>query len=531
MIFDDLYYYFKNIFHFQKKSPIRNWTEEKETNFDFNEISKYFRYKLNKNVNFQYISEKTSNDIDLNFVFERIDRTYSSFGQQYLYNKIRTVKGKNSILNQKEILIEKIKKDSLNRNILIRQLNKISSKRDYGLIDLLNDEILLNKSGELYAIISLILLFTISFVSFFYLKSLLLLLPLTIFNIYYHYRNKAYQEYYREKLISLSKAISVGDKLSKNPLLKAEFEFNYIKCLVPLKKNLKFISFDSNYVTSDIFIVFWLIIELLRITFNFETIFFKTILKKIIKEKSNITTLYKDIGHIDTLLSIASLDLSEDFFSKPEFVSDKKMVITDMIHPLVENCVSNSINIMNGVILTGSNMSGKTTFIRAIAINALLSQTINRCFAKFYSCPYFKINTSIRIADDISENKSYFLEEVLTIKEFFKYEKDGHNLFILDEIFKGTNTKERIALGISIAKYLNHKNNFVFISTHYTEIATYLDKSMLNYNFSGNIINGNLTFSYILTKGILKTTNALDIITIYRYPQDVIKLSSNLLHY
>ena len=374
------------------------------------------------------------------------------------------------------------------------------------------------------------MLLSIVIASIFYLKLLILILPLTVLNIFFHYQNKAYQDFYRDKLVSLYNTISVGNRLSQNLLLKKDFNFNYIKNLNSLKKYLKFINFNSNQITSDVFIVFWLIIELIKISLNFEILFFKIILKKIDKEGNNLIKLFNDIGYIDTLIAISALDVSETIFCKPNFTREKKMDITKMIHPLVINCVANSLTIKNGVVLTGSNMSGKTTFIRAIAINALLAQTINRSFCESYLCPYFRINTSIRIKDDINENKSYFLEEVLTINDFFKYEKNGYNLFILDEIFKGTNTAERIALGISITKHLNFGNNFVFLSTHDTEIASYLDKSMINFNFSGDIINGNLTFSYVLKKGILKTTNALDIIKTYHYPIDIITLSANLLH-
>jgi len=117
----------------------------------------------------------------------------------------------------------------------------------------------------------------------------------------------------------------------------------------------------------------------------------------------------------------------------------------EMIHPLIENCVSNNVDLDGkSMLLTGSNMSGKTTFIRTVAINSLLAQTLHISFAKKFVAPFYKTYTSIRITDDLLDDTSYYLEEVNTIKKLIDVSEDSYPcLFILDEIFKGTNTIER----------------------------------------------------------------------------------------
>ena len=133
----------------------------------------------------------------------------------------------------------------------------------------------------------------------------------------------------------------------------------------------------------------------------------------------------------------------------------QKIKTVAISHPLISSCIVNDLSLNNeSLLLTGSNMSGKTTFIRSVAINSILAQTINTCFAKEYIAPYFKIYSSIRITDDLLENTSYYLDEVLTMKKLVDASMlDSPCLFVLDEIFKGTNTVERISGGKAILSF------------------------------------------------------------------------------
>jgi DNA mismatch repair ATPase MutS len=175
-------------------------------------------------------------------------------------------------------------------------------------------------------------------------------------------------------------------------------------------------------------------------------------------------------------------------------------------------------------------MSGKTTFIRAFAINSIYSQALNISFSEKFESPFFKIFSSIRTQDDINKNTSFYLDEVLTVKDFIKSIKnDEPHLFILDEIFKGTNTLERIAIGKSVLSYLNQGNNFVFVSTHDLELADLLVNSDFDlYHFSEDVTNNSLTFNYKLKEGKLKTRNAIKILTLYEYPKEIINEANEI---
>ncbi|GHT87791.1 hypothetical protein FACS189474_1520 [Bacteroidia bacterium] len=195
-----------------------------------------------------------------------------------------------------------------------------------------------------------------------------------------------------------------------------------------------------------------------------------------------------------------------------------------MYHPLIESCVPNSIE-TNGesVLLTGSNMSGKTTFIRTIGLNVLCAQTLNLCFAKAFSSPLMKIHTAIHLSDSLEKSLSFYMKEVVTIKEMLTEARNGsRNLFLLDELYKGTNTLERIAAGKAVLSALALNENLVFASTHDLELAGLLTGEYRMYHFCEQINRDELSFDYQLKNGKLNQQNAIRLLEIQGYPPEVV---------
>jgi len=169
-------------------------------------------------------------------------------------------------------------------------------------------------------------------------------------------------------------------------------------------------------------------------------------------------------------------------------------------------------------------MSGKTSFIRTIGISAITGLTINTCFAERLSMPRIKVFSAIRISDDLMNDKSYYFEEVLTIKEMISQSGSGKpNLFLLDEIFKGTNTVERISAGKAVLSFLAKADNIVFVSTHDIELTDLLYDEYVLYHFSEKVDHKTVDFDYRLKEGKLKNRNAIRILQINDYPDEIIK--------
>src|SRR5690606_7782082 len=139
------------------------------------------------------------------------------------------------------------------------------------------------------------------------------------------------------------------------------------------------------------------------------------------------------------------------------------------------------------------------------------------------SFPVTRIFSAIRISDDLMNDKSYYFEEVLTIKEMMVESENGKtNLFLLDEIFKGTNTVERISASKAVLSSLAKNGNIVFVSNHDIELTDMLSKEYELFHFS-EIINGkNIDFDYQLKEGKLRNRNAIRILQINGYPNEVV---------
>jgi DNA mismatch repair ATPase MutS len=152
-----------------------------------------------------------------------------------------------------------------------------------------------------------------------------------------------------------------------------------------------------------------------------------------------------------------------------------------------------------------------------------LAQTINTCFADEYRSPVVKQFSSIRIDDNLFEGKSYYFQEVNIMSSLIaEVELSGQSLFVLDEVFKGTNTIERISAAKAILSYLNRSNNIVIVSTHDIELADMLDSEYDLYHFTETIENDELHFDHTIRSGPLKTRNAIKLLELADYPADII---------
>ncbi len=507
-----------------KKGFIENWAKPKVESFNFHSIGKYFYNNQHKNKAWFIISDRTTTDLDFNAVYQFIDRTSSKIGQQYLYFKLRTIQ-----------TVEQVKKFSAFSNLFLNDnnlrlkcqmlLSNLNTDASYDLEKLINDKTI-EKPKNIKWVYALTLIAVLSIVlTFVHPLFLLTLIPVFSVNTVLHYKNKENITYYLDAVNQLNRSLMVSKELATQKEIISYFnDLSFIKKINAIHLKTKFIGFEKQ-IQSEFAALFWLLIELVKIQFNIEYIIFYSFIGSITKEKDSIENMFLFIGEIDTAISTASLKASKNQFCTPNFTTKKQIETKGIYHPLIEDCVDNDLILNNkSLLLTGSNMSGKTTFIRTIAINSILAQTLNICFAKTYTAPFLKVHTSIRITDDLLENTSYYLQEVLTIKELIEASKAEENcLFVLDEIFKGTNTIERISGGKAILSFLNQKNHMVLVSTHDIELTELLKKENYElFHFSEHIENEELFFDHKLKNGKLKTRNALKILELYNYPSEII---------
>ncbi len=500
------------------------WGKQKNEYFNFYLISQYFDKTQNKNSAFQIVGDKQIDDLDFEELFKYVDRTTSKIGQQYLYYKLRTIFDKNRLGNT-EKLVKLFSDDSNIRLTCQLSLSRLNSFKAYYFESLINDK-QIEKPKYLRYIYYLFFLSLASIVlSFFYKSFLIIVLVIFSVNLFFHYKNKENVTQYVNIVDQLKISIEVAEKMIDIKEIKSHFSnLSFLEKVNNIKSKINFIGFEKSMINSDAGLLFWFIFEVLKVLFNLELIIFYRFIDSVVEEKESIDDLFRFIGEIDSSISIASVKSGNIATCKPQFNNNNQLVVKDIIHPLIKDCVPNSLDLNSkSMLLTGSNMSGKTSFIKSIAVNSLLAQTLNFCFAKEYIAPFFKIYSSINTTDNLLENTSYYLREVAILKQFIGESDMPHNcLFIIDEIFKGTNTIERIAAGSAILDYLNKSQNFIFVSTHDIELTELLeDKNYDLYHFNEKIECNNLYFDYKLKKGKVTTRNAIKILEIKDYPQKI----------
>ncbi len=245
---------------------------------------------------------------------------------------------------------------------------------------------------------------------------------------------------------------------------------------------------------------------------------------KIKKHVQELRKIFETVGYLDSLISVASFRLQCQQFCQPVF-EENLYTVEDIYNPLLEKPVSNSFQFDGkNIMITGSNMAGKTTFLKTLGVNAILAQTINTSMAKRYQAPFFKVISSIGSSDNLTSAKSYYLAEVESILRLIQASKsDTVHLFIIDEIFRGTNSVERLAASVEVLKYLVNGKDYTLIATHDLQLTELLNGNHRNFHFRENVSKEGLSFDYKLHLGYSKTRNAIALLEYAGYPKMIVE--------
>ncbi|MEM9338416.1 MAG: DNA mismatch repair protein MutS [Bacteroidota bacterium] len=517
------------MFRSRKKKKLEILEQQKNVKddpFDFERISLYF-LKANHSDAHQIVDDRTLNDLDFEELFISMDRTSSSIGQQLLYSRLRVIPKDPGQSRRYDRYIDYMNLNPDQKEHAIIELNTLNSQGTYFLQRLFfGEQIAKPKWFWLIPTLSISLVLTL-LLSVFYNQAIIAAMLLISVNTLIHLWNKNNVLGYSNSIPQLLKLHKVASILNEKGLFPESKE-DVDRAIYELKKvrrSTVFFKWESKS-PDEVAQVFEYILDLIKGAFLVEPIILFRLLKQIESNKADIKTLYEAVGELDMAISLSTWRESLHYYCIPESsnASSKAWDSEKLYHPLVESPVSNDLKIddQKSILLSGSNMSGKTTFIRTIGINALLSQTVNTACAKKLNLSKLKIYSAIRISDDLLENTSYYYEEVKTIKKFADESRSGDfNLFLLDEIFKGTNTIERIASGKAVLTYLNGLTNLVFCSTHDLELIDYLQQEYNYFHFEETTEDGQLTFNYQLKKGSMNNTNAIRILEMNDFPNQI----------
>lgn len=234
------------------------------------------------------------------------------------------------------------------------------------------------------------------------------------------------------------------------------------------------------------------------------------------KNGTKVASWLKIMGEFEALSSIASISFDHADWSYASITEEKQVIAVDMAHPLIgDRAVANTYELKKPkqiTLITGSNMSGKSTFLRTLGVNMVLAYIGAPSNAKSFSSSVMNIYTCMRTKDNLEESISSFYAEILRIKLIIEACKKGENVFfLLDEIFKGTNSKDRHIGATVLIKQLAESGAIGLLSTHDLELCELEQemKELDNYNFREYYKDNKINFDYMLRKGKSTTQNAV----------------------
>lgn len=499
----------------------KDFGEERKKKRNFKNIRTYFDMEEHDGYT---IDDQTWDDFNMNEVFTKVDRTYSSAGEAILYKMLRNPLHDKKKLEERDEFTEILRKDSDLRTKLQMIYFKLGYDKKNTFLDMIMESLEENKTKYyLYIFFGRILMIGTILLSILLKDPFWLLITFVLLWVNVFINDKERKNVKSQGILYLRNIIISAKKIQKlkHPAIK-----KYTDEIQDILKELKGI--DNTTKSIQLANTGGGVFEVLTIPFLLEETAYYRVASLLKEKREYILDLYFLIGELESYIAIASYkEELKGKYTKPIFTDKVNINIVEGIHPLVKDAVSNSINFeKRGIVLTGTNMSGKSTFLRMIGLNMIFAQTFNFTLTKKYEACFFNIVSSISPSDDVTLGKSYYMAEAEALLRIIKaLDLDLPVFCPIDEIFRGTNPIERISASAEILKYINSKDSISIVATHDRELTDILKDNYEFFYFSERVDSKGLNFDYKLKRGVSKTRNAIKLLDHIGYPKEIIKKS------
>lgn len=508
----------------------RKFGHVSEREYGAGEIERISHYFRRQNKDRFYIDDITWNDLDMDRIFMLVNHTLSSPGEDYLYKILREPAFQEEELQERDRLIEFFRTHQAEREELQFLLLEIGRNRFASLSDLIftldSAPVIPLKS---HIVILVLLLLSVAGIFIKPVVGVIAFFFLSMGNIIYYFagKNKKIIELYVSCFECLSRILNAADKIEKLPWPEISVQTENIRksksAFKGYRKKALWIA-GKNEATSDN--PAFILMEYIRMLFHVDYLMFNRVVREIRDKKEELLLLLDNIGELDAMISTASFREELPFYCKPQFLQKGEepvsLHVEDLYHPLIEEPVANSMTAVGGILVTGSNASGKSTFLKNMAINCIMAQTLDTCPCSVYRAPFLKVMTSMALRDDLGGGESYFIVEIKSLKRILdESEKEEPLLCIIDEVLRGTNTIERIAASSRILDTLAKPWMLPFAATHDIELSYILEGIYTNYHFEEEIGEKDVIFNYLLKKGRATTRNAIRLLEVCGYDEKI----------
>ncbi|MBQ8597284.1 MAG: hypothetical protein IJ409_05805 [Lachnospiraceae bacterium] len=514
----------KGLYENYGKLPDKEYNPE-----EFRNISHYF---LKHREGF-CIDDITWNDLSMDDVFKRMNYTHSAAGEEYLYYTLRKPITDKEELKRRESVIDFFRSDQDERvalQVIFAKLGRIRKFSIYDYLDFLND---LGVRSNLPHYIPFGLILVAIAVMFVNVSiGMLLLICVLIYNNISYFKIKSEVDPYITSFSYIFRLIEAVDSVRKRKISVLEQEQKRLKACSSSMTGFRTGSFllMSSGRMSGSGNPLDMLIDFLRMTFHLDLIKFNQMLAEVRKHIAEIDEMLTVMGQIETMIVIGEYRESLEQCCIPDFTQEMCVEAKELYHPLLQNPVKNDICTDKSVLITGSNASGKSTFLKTVAINAILAQTIHTVLAESYRAAMFRICSSMALKDDVQGGDSYYMVEIKALKRILNEMKTPGMpvLCFVDEVLRGTNTVERIAASTQILRSVAGMQGLCFAATHDIELTHLLEDCYENYHFSEEISDNDIFFSYKIRNGRATTRNAIKLLGIMGYDAEIIQKAENM---
>ncbi|MCG2001334.1 AAA family ATPase [Staphylococcus epidermidis] len=455
-----------------------------------------------------FIDDKTWSDLNMDTLFHKINFNFTAIGEMRLYATLRGM----FKVNQTS-LINMFKDNKVFR----LNVSYILSKIGKNVYPLFPDQMLPSKRNILLMFCPLLPFIGFAFIFLIPSNGILICLTFMILNAILSFKlKKSYDQdlksiFYTANVIKQNQALS---KIESTPAISVDFTH--------FKASRRFSGLLARVESQDMVSS---IIMFIKLVFMIDYVLFHLIQRSYFKYQEEVMACYDYISILDNHYSIAMYQHTLTHYCYPKINNNiNGLQMKSIIHPLLdeENAIANTIDISNHILLTGSNASGKSTFMKAVALNLILAQSIQTATAHSFIYQPGYVMTSMANADDVLSGDSYFMSELKSIRRLFNTYQCNKIYCFIDEIFKGTNTTERIAASESVLSFLDNQKAYqVIAATHDVELSILLENTYNNYHFNESIQENSIFFDYKIKPGKANTRNAIELLRITQFPIDI----------
>lgn len=474
------------------------------------------------------LDDITWNDLGMDELFMRMNYTLSASGEEYLYYTLRTLRQEEEDLLHLEEVVRYFDSHPDERVKVQLQMNKLGYTGKFSLYDYLDNlDYLGERSNRKSLIQNMLFLPLIALLWVNFSIGIMGLVMLMVYNITTYFKEKGEIDPYITSFAYIMRLLDVCDELEKIKLPVCGKEQERLRMhrkeMQAMRRNSFWVMDPGRGQASGN--ILEAILDYVRMVFHVDLLKFNNMLKHLRNHIENVDALIGTVGYLETAIAIGIFRNSlTEGYCLPEFADKNGLCMENGYHPLIVRPVKNGIHAEQGVLLTGSNASGKSTFLKTVAINAVFAQTIHTCMADRFRSALYQMYSSMALRDDLGAGESYYIVEIKALKRILDAAKEGGRvLCFVDEVLRGTNTVERIAASTQILKSLRGENILCFAATHDIELTELLQKEYDNYHFSEEVRDGDVVFDYKLQSGKATTRNAIRLLELLGYDRKIIE--------